>query len=222
MIQEYKETCWDMLCLWLHPKQKFHELAGKPISLRPLLVLLLVLFLCSFTSSSYLHIRAQQLLASGLQGFQGSQELLVQIAQTDMIPYGISIFFAPLLSILMVAIILFIMATLSRSETTFRQNVVLVCYAWTPMIFASILMTLLSCISPVAISMVAQSIYDYVIPAALHDQSLYLLLTRVDPFYLWTLGLMACGCSVLYQKGGRLWYLVLFVVMELPAFLSLM
>lgn len=215
MIQEYKETWMDICNLWMHPYKTYQALMKKPLSLKPFMVLLVFLFLCSLISGIYLHSKALALMGNP-QGFDGSLTIIAEIAQTDMIQYCISIFFAPIVSILSVAIMMFIMATMVRANTTFKQNVVLVSYAWTPMMIASVITTICACVFPVQISLTANTVFDYIIPMQFHNEFLYQVVSILDPFYIWTLVLLAMGASLLYKKGGKWWYLVIFVILELP------
>lgn len=215
MLQEYKETWLDIFGLWKHPHQTYQALMKKPLTLRPFLINTCVLFVCSLLSGIYLHMQAQN--------FTGDvNAMITEIANTDMLQYCIAIFFAPVISILAVSIMMFIMGTLARSTTSFKQNVVLVSYAWTPMLIASVITTIFAYVYPIQTSMLAQNIFDYLIPIQFHHSFLYQFLSQIDPFYIWSLLLLAMGASYLYGKGGKWWYLIIFGIMELPVLITWM
>lgn len=220
MIKEYKETFIDMWNVCLRPQSTLKKLANKPLSLKPLIILIISLFICTSLSTFYLHYQANRMIASSQDIMY--YESIKTIAETNMMQYCLTLFFAPLISILSVAIIMFIISTLAHTEMTFKQNLVLVSYSWMPMLLASLLTTLLTFVLPITTTIIAQSFYDYIVPQSFHQQTWYFMLMRIDPFYMWTLFILATGCRVYYGKGGKIWYLIIFALMALPAFIDLL
>lgn len=213
----YLETVADMVSMMLHPHRTFKEVMRKTFSWRPLMIDLILLFLCAGGNVCLLYIRANHIIQDGSVAEFGEQVSIVkQIASVDIGSYLISLFTAPLISILFIAIVLYIISSLMHTETSFRQSVILVSYSWFPMIVAGVLTTLCILFFPIEITLTESNLFDMVLP----DGILAEILSKIDLFYIWTLYVIATGACYLYRRGRMRWYVIVFVLLELPAVVS--
>ena len=217
-MKKFLETLKDMFFLLVHPYKKYKEIIQKPISLRPLVTTVLLLFLSSTASTGYMRIRGRAVIANQDPLILNAEMMnkLQQLLEINFAQLCVSYIIMSLMSILVVAIILNIVTALMKCQISFKQNLVLVSYSWFPMVIANILTTVIMFVSPIEKTLFTNSIYELILQKFIQNATIMNLVKNIDVFYLWTLFLIAAGLQLLCKAKGIKWYIVVFLMFGLP------
>lgn len=205
----------NLLIVLRKPFIFFDYLRKEEVSLKPLLVVVFGLAVISLLSTLVLRVKVMNIVVSDL-----NKDAIAHVLSIDYTQYFIQILLLSLYSILMVSIITFIMSTLSKSNLSFKQNIILVSYSWAPMILASILTLLFLIIVNSEKALMATGLFSLIIPKNLIGTKIINLLNIFDPFYFWTLFLLATGMKTYFHKGKKIWYIITFLIFGLPLLFS--
>jgi hypothetical protein len=184
--------------LFYSPQATFADIGRQPRWLLPLAIVSITSFLCSL--ASFPKLKEFTLYTLELQA-QTMPEL-ADAAAMDIAVSGLVIFaliaglFSPAIMCLLYAGLLKLFNLFAGEPAPFRQFFAITVYSYFPIIFAAVIATIMILMSPAThLEEVSTSLYLLFPPGSKGFAAN--IARQIDPFFLWSLVLMALGSSVI-------------------------
>lgn len=191
------------------PSETFEDIARKPDFVVPLLLILIIGYVCTILMVPHMDWNAvaeQQAQVMKKQNPNIKDADIERIGKMTKAFGSVMAYVSPLLGVLwylIVALVLFGAFRLMGGEGTFKQAFSATLYAWIPLVIFSIILTVVAVtqgtIDPTTMATAVKSN-----PAFLVDMKeqpvLFALLSALDLFTLWTIALLITGFAALSKK----------------------
>ena len=218
-----KETVQNIFNIFYRPRVVFADIKKKKQNIMPLIVVSLTITLISSVGVIYLFNKAKEIVNYNLiANYTYATERIEQIANTQMVPYIVSLFISAVFSIVFVAIIMFAISRFLKYESTLVDIINIVSYSWCPMIISNLVTVVLMFVVPLERSFNAKTLVDYLCDKNSMEIQLYKIVSSIDPMYIWFLILLAFGLGVVYDKKKYKWYIATIVVWGLPILMNIL
>jgi hypothetical protein len=188
------------------PAETFQDIVRKPDILAPLLVIVLIGYICTVfvvPRTDYSSILAQQSEAMQKQGRQMGEEQRAQIERFTVAFAKVAGWTAPLLGVAIYAILagIFLLAfRLLGGEGTYKQAFSVTIYAWMPLLLFGIITTIVvvarGTFDPIAAATLVKSNPAFLVDMK-EQMALYSLLSSFDIFTIWTIVLFCIGFAAM-------------------------
>jgi hypothetical protein len=184
------------------PAETFRDIARRPDILWPLLIILLVSYVCTIVMLPKLDLstlREQQAAKMRQRNPDMSEEQLAQIERMTTATTKVGMWVAPALFVIWFAIVagvLLLAFRLMGGEGTFKQAFSVTLYAWIPMVIAGILTAIIAfargSFDPILSATIVKSNLAFL--ADMKEQPvLFALLGSFDVFTIWMIALLIVG-----------------------------
>jgi len=190
--------------LFNNPRNAFADIGQQPRWLPPLLIAMAVSLLCALASipkikEFSLYTLEQQAQAAPDLAAAAAADMVVNAAIVGAVLAGL---FSPVFFCLLYAGLLKIFNLFAGEPTQFRKFFAVTVYSYFPLLIATVIATGLILVSPAThLEEVSTSLYLLFPPGS--KGFLASLARQIDPFYLWSLVLMALGASVASKAKFR-------------------
>ncbi|HQA50591.1 MAG TPA: YIP1 family protein, partial [Syntrophomonadaceae bacterium] len=180
------------------PQAAFADIGRQPRWLPPLVIVSIISFLCSLVSIPKL----KEFTLYTLELQAQTMPELADAAAMDIAVSGLVIFaligglFSPAIMCLLYAGLLKLFNLFAGEPAPFRQFFAVTVYSYFPIIFAAVIATIMILMSPAThLEEVSTSLYLLFPPGSKGFAAN--IARQIDPFFLWSLVLMALGSSVI-------------------------
>lgn len=184
--------------LFYSPQAAFEDIGRQPRWLPPLAIVSITSFLCSLASLPKL----KEFTLYTLELQAQTMPELADAAAMDIAVSGLVIFaliaglFSPAIMCLLYAGLLKLFNLFAGEPAPFRQFFAITVYSYFPIIFAAVIATIMILMSPAThLEEVSTSLYLLFPPGSKGFAAN--IARQIDPFFLWSLVLMALGSSVI-------------------------
>lgn len=184
--------------LFYSPQAAFADIGRQPRWLPPLVIVSIISFLCSLVSLPKL----KEFTLYTLELQAQTMPELADAAAMDIAVSGLVIFaliaglFSPAIMCLLYAGLLKLFNLFAGEPAPFRQFFAITVYSYFPIIFAAVIATIMILMSPAThLEEVSTSLYLLFPPGSKGFAAN--IARQIDPFFLWSLVLMALGSSVI-------------------------
>ena len=184
--------------LFYSPQAAFEDIGRQPRWLPPLVIVSIISFLCSLVSIPKL----KEFTLYTLELQAQTMPELADAAAMDIAVSGLVIFaliaglFSPAIMCLLYAGLLKLFNLFAGEPAPFRQFFAITVYSYFPIIFAAVIATIMILMSPAThLEEVSTSLYLLFPPGSKGFAAN--IARQIDPFFLWSLVLMALGSSVI-------------------------
>lgn len=184
--------------LFYSPQAAFEDIGRQPRWLPPLAIVSITSFLCSLASLPKL----KEFTLYTLELQAQTMPELADAAAMDIAVSGLVIFaliaglFSPAIMCLLYAGLLKLFNLFAGEPAPFRQFFAVTVYSYFPIIFAAVIATIMILMSPAThLEEVSTSLYLLFPPGSKGFAAN--IARQIDPFFLWSLVLMALGSSVI-------------------------
>ena len=201
---------------FLSPRAVFEDAVSRT-SWLPLLVLMCIISLgFSLLTISKVQEFFQINMQTQMQTVPGSPDLTAMMLNTMTITSVVGAALSPIIFCLLAAVLLKLCNAFVGEKTPYRQFFAVSVYAYLPMLIASVLTSIIISLTPAAnFAEVSTGLYLFFPPGSTGFAAS--LARKIDPFYLWSIFLLALGGAVLSQAKVKSYAIFMFSIWALFA-----
>lgn len=196
---------------FLSPRAVFEDVAGKPTWLPTLLFICIINLAFSLLTIPKVREFTEITLQAQLQAVPEAADFTAMVMQTISITTIAGAAFSPVIFCLVAAGLLKLCNMFTAEPTPYRKFYAVSVYACLPMLIASIIASILTLMTPAAnLSEVSTGLYLLFPPGSTGFAAA--LARQVDPFYLWTIFLVAMGGAVISRGKTKSYAIFMFAL----------
>ncbi|HOQ10309.1 MAG TPA: YIP1 family protein [Syntrophomonadaceae bacterium] len=211
--QEQMTVGQRIVGILFNPRLAFADIEKQTKWVPPLLIIMAVSFLCSLASVSKLKEYTRYTLELQAQNIpELANEATMAMAVNSAAVFAlIGSMLSPVVVCLLCAGLLKLFNLFAGEPARFRQFFAVTVYSYFPLLIGSVIAAIMIVMSPAThLEEVSTSLYLLFPPGSKGFAAS--LARQVDPFYLWSLGLMALGSSVISRVQFRTYAAYVFAI----------